>query len=121
MKHHQDAGLHGLIAGHGELVLAIALTALILIAISRVRASSKVTLTEIAVAADAAFCAFWPGFHHAKAGPRIIVFLVLAALILVLRSMLRHFARGKAPAAAARPSGFSAAPRTAPRGRGRGR
>jgi hypothetical protein len=122
LRHPPPGGLHDLMAGsHGQVALYAAVVALAVVAVSRKRASASVKLTELALAAAAAFCAFWPGFHHAKAGPRILVFAVLAVVVLVLRSMFRHAVKGKAPAAAARPSGFYAAAQTSGRGRGRRR
>lgn len=113
------AGVHDLISGqHGQVALYVAVGALVLIAISRKRKSAGIKLTEVMIVASAAFCAFWPGFHHAKPGPRILVFVILAVVILVLRSMYRHAVKGKQDAKpASGSSGFYPAPRqTAGRG-----
>ena len=93
---HHAASLHALMAGQqGEIAFGIALLALAVIAISRKRQESDVTLTEVAVVAAFAFAMFWPGFHHAKIGPRLIAFVIMAAVILVARSVLRVMAKGK--------------------------
>ena len=121
--HHAHAHAADMLAGtNGEIAFGIALAALVIIIVSRRRSDSSVRLTEIALVAAAGFCTFWPGFHHAKPGPRIVVFIVLALLILVLRSMFRHAVKGgQKEAAPARRSGFYPAPAVKSAGRKAGR
>jgi hypothetical protein len=118
---HAHPAAHGLLPGtSGEIAFAVAIgLAVVLLVASKRKGGRGFTLTDMALAAAAGFCAFWPGFHHAKPGPRILLWVILALVIITVRSMYRHAVKGKQEAKPAqRSSGFYPAPRQAA-GRGR--